>query len=318
MSEFRRWLTGAEVMKRLDISRLDLLELVQNGRFQSYDPDTGAQVEIENRSLPFLPSGGFIQMPINLTRNGIKFLNQPENQLPKVSPEKLEKICFLGSQVEALEKEQQKTKPRNEDRRDKTPLGTVREIRPVLPYLEEAIKRKMFKPMMPWVEDSELSFLKTIFTPPTSHEEAVIRTLADMVVTLLDDPKNRIEPIISGALPEIDEAYNAVLQEGGGWSARKGGPERRQAAVLAWFDRNEARLSHLKKPHLEDPNLYNDGGGQEKRNFRIRLIGKVVEETAHQRITSQEIIDTLRRLKKSEKDLSGESLLRNIYAIAKL
>jgi hypothetical protein len=312
MSKLRRWLTGAEVMKRLDISRLDLLELVERGKLPAHEQLTGELLKIGNRPASFLPDDGFAGTPIKRVAGGYRFVQEHETRMAQVSPEEIEGCVFLIADMEALEKEQQKIKPRNEDKGDmvsnKTLLATVREVRLVLPYLEEAIKRKMFKPLLSWAKKSELSLPSTIFAPPASNEEAVIMILADMVVTLTDDPKNRIEPIISGALSEIDEAYDIVLQDGGGWSARKGGPERRQAAVLEWFDRNEARLSCLKKSHLEEPNLYNPGGGQEKRNFRIRLIMKIVEETAHQRITSKEAIDYLRQSKQYGETILGKVL----------
>jgi hypothetical protein len=245
MSKLRKWLLGAEVMEHLDISRLDLFELVKNGRLQAHDPDTGARLEIGNRSLPLIPSNDFMGPLIELTKNRIKFLGTP---LREASAEELGKLCFLVSEVEAIEKDRQKTKTQNK-------------------------KKKVM----------------------------VIRN---------DTPL----PTISDALPEIDEAYNVVKQDGGGWSDRPGGDIQRQTAVLAWFDENKARLTCLKKSYLKDLALYNFGSGQEKRNFYTRLIGKIVEETAHQKITSQEIIDCLRRLKKSKEN--GELLLRGIHTIA--
>ena len=118
----------------------------------------------------------------------------------------------------------------------------------------------------------------------------------------MDDLQDRIDPIISKALPEIDEAYTVVKERGGGWSSRKSDTEQRRAAVLAWFEQSESRLSVLKKSYLEDQALYdNFGSGQEKRDFYIHLIKKIVEESAHQKATFREIESCLRRLKKSKK-----------------
>ena len=60
MPKLRKWLTGAEVLERLDISRLDLLELALNGRLQVHDPDTGEELKIAHRFLP----GSFVGVKI--------------------------------------------------------------------------------------------------------------------------------------------------------------------------------------------------------------------------------------------------------------
>jgi hypothetical protein len=109
--------------------------------------------------------------------------------------------------------------------------------------------------------------------------------------------KEKIDRIISEALPEIKEAYQAIMQDGGGWSSLKGGAENRQKAVLAWFIRNAPRLSYLKKVHLEDGHLYNEGGGQEKRNFEMRLLKKVIKETMNKELTYNKINVRVRRVK---------------------
>ena len=263
MSQLRKWLTGAEVSERLNINRLDLLELAKGGYLQPYNPYNGEKLEIveEVEGFHTYKNIGERPMHVNLVGNGIT-LRQGR---PIVPTKQLIDCCFLVAEVEGIEKRQQKTSPRKEENKnsvnDDTPLGTVREIRLVLPYLEEAIKRKMLKPLLSLTQNSGLNLPDTIFTPPApaSHEEEVILILADMVATLMDDPKIGIDLIISKASPEIGEAYQVVLQEGGGWSSRKGGPDQRRAAVLAWFNRNEARLSFLKKSYLKDPALYNDG-----------------------------------------------------------
>ena len=79
------------------------------------------------------------------------------------------------------------------------------------------------------------------------------------------------------ALPEIRKAYNVILRSGGGWSSRKSNADKRKKAVLTWYKRNQVQLSYLKETYLEDPVLYEDRGGQEKRNFINRLLIKIVE-----------------------------------------
>ena len=66
--------------------------------------------------------------------------------------------------------------------------------------------------------------------------------------------------------------------------------------MLAWFGQNDARLTFIKKSYLEDPTIYNDGGGQEKQNFRVRLIVKIVDETPLLEIIPQEFFDSLDNL----------------------
>jgi hypothetical protein len=80
------------------------------------------------------------------------------------------------------------------------------------------------------------------------------------------------------------------MKKGGGWSSdkNKSNPEKRKEAVFTWFSMNESKLNYLKKSYLEDNNLYNDGGGKEKRNFIIRLLIKIVKEKAHLKLTFAE------------------------------
>lgn len=260
MSKLRKWLTGAEVIGRLDISRLDLLELALNGRLLAHDPDTGEELKIAHRFL----SSSFGRMKVKRPQDNF-ILKRADRELP---PEELEKMCFGVPQVEALEKNKQKTNPWNEDKRD-----TVRIETPLFDNLREYGPSPL-----------EVLCEKT-------------RLMEESLMAEYYDTSDQIDAIISKALPEIDEAYNVALEEGGGWSS-KGGPEQRQAAVLAWFGQNEARLTWLKKSYLEDAALYHGGGGRAKRNFRVRLIVKIGEETPRQEITSQEYFDSLFSLQK--------------------
>jgi len=119
-----------------------------------------------------------------------------------------------------------------------------------------------------------------------------------MVIDLMF-PDKKIEPIISKALSEIKKAYNVILQSGGGWSSPADkSQEKRKLAVLDWYRRNQARLSNLKEIYLDDPALYEDGGGQEKRNFIARLMIKIVKDQADQELTFQKIDTHFKNLKK--------------------
>jgi hypothetical protein len=145
------------------------------------------------------------------------------------------------------------------------------------------------------------------FDPPTSPEEAKIRLLADMVIALVY-PDKKFDLTIWLALPQIERAYNVVLRSGGGWSSNSN-PDKRKTAVLEWYRRNQARLSYLKESYLHDTNLYNPGGGQEKRNFIVRLMIKIVEDKTSMELTFQKVADLLKSLKQLEQPLRLEDVL---------
>jgi hypothetical protein len=84
------------------------------------------------------------------------------------------------------------------------------------------------------------------------------------------------------------------LRSGGGWSSLADkSKEKRKTAVLDWYRRNQARLPYLKEVYLEDPALYEDGGGQEKRNFITRLLTRIVKDNANQELIFQKLMPAL-------------------------
>jgi hypothetical protein len=113
MSKLRRWLTGAAVMKRLDISRLDLLELVKGGRLPAHGQLTGELVEIGNGPASFLPHDSFAGPPIKRVPGGYTFVREHEARIDQVSPEEIEGCAFLIADMEALKKSQPEAKTRN-------------------------------------------------------------------------------------------------------------------------------------------------------------------------------------------------------------
>lgn len=151
-------------------------------------------------------------------------------------------------------------------------------------------------------------YIAPIFISPPSPEEAKIQLLADLVISLLY-PGKKIDPIVWEAEPEIEEAYNVILRSGGGWSSPADkSQEKRKSAVLGWYRRNQARLSYLKEIYLEDPALYEDRGGQEKRNFITRLVIKIVKDQANQKLTFQKVDAHLKNLKNLKQPLRLEDL----------
>jgi len=110
MANLRKWLTGQEVMKKLDISRLDLLELVEDGKLQAHDPDEreyylmGVPVKLSKDGIDFA------EQPIKLFtkegKDGIIFVEQPK------TPDELEKCYFAVKDVETIQDKQPQNKRR--------------------------------------------------------------------------------------------------------------------------------------------------------------------------------------------------------------
>jgi len=139
-----------------------------------------------------------------------------------------------------------------------------------------------------------------IFVPSGNPEDERIQLLADQLIPLVY-PDKKIEQIIFMTVPQIKDAYKAILKRGGGWSAHST-PEKRKTAVLDWYRHNQARpsycLSCLKETYLQDPALYDDGGGQEKRNFIYRLVIMIVKADTGKELTFQKVDEHFKKLKK--------------------
>jgi hypothetical protein len=112
MSQFRKWITGAEAMKLLNISRLDLIELVKDRKLQAHDHLTGEPVEIMNRPAGFLFGDDFGSVSIKHAPGG-GYTFGPA----LISPKGVESCAFLITEMESLRKTQLK-KRRNEDKWD--------------------------------------------------------------------------------------------------------------------------------------------------------------------------------------------------------
>jgi len=166
-------------------------------------------------------------------------------------------------------------------------------------YLRLQLRNPLLIPglLKNYSSDYLAEYCAEIFVPPASPEEAKIQLLADLVISL-QYPEKKLNVIISKARLEIKKAYNAVMRDGGGWSSYESNPKKRRTALMEWYRRNQARLSYLKEIHLEDPALYEDGGGQEKRNFITRLMIKTVKDKADEELTFQKVDTHLKKLKK--------------------
>ena len=110
MANLRKWLTGQEVMKKLDISKLDLLELVEDGKLLAHDPD---------ERIYYL-----MGLPVKRTKDGIDCAEQPIKLFTKhgkdgtifveqpKTPDELEKCYFAVTDVETLQDKHPQKKSR--------------------------------------------------------------------------------------------------------------------------------------------------------------------------------------------------------------
>ncbi|MCK9375754.1 MAG: hypothetical protein M0P73_06360 [Syntrophobacterales bacterium] len=173
-------------------------------------------------------------------------------------------------------------------------------LRLVYPHLTEAALRLHLYPLSENLSDEDRDWY---FKTPVSSEERTIIVLADLVVALLF-PETIITGLINNAMGEIEEAYRVILQEGGGWSSvGKGSRDQRKMALLEWYQRNQTRLSYLKKSYLEDDRLYEGRGGQEKRDFRDILLIQLIKHVVKQELTFAKVRDYVENLKKSKQPL---------------
>jgi hypothetical protein len=170
----------------------------------------------------------------------------------------------------------------------------------VYPHISDAVLRMNMSPLLMSSSDRDQDcYLKPLASP----EERTIMVLADMVAALIF-PETFIPGIIDKAKVEIEEAYRAIMEEGGGWSdVHKSSRDKRKKALLEWYQRNQARLSYLKESYLEDGRLYEGRGGQEKRDFRDILLIKVIKHVVKQELTFAKVRNLTENLKKSKQPL---------------
>lgn len=203
----------------------------------------------------------------------------------------------------------------NEIARWRKQEGQKQELESILPDLKKAYLRMQLNPLtLPellknYSPDYLAEYMAPILAPPASPEEAKIQMLADLVISLLY-PGKKIDLIIDEALPEIEKAYDVMKRLGGGWSSNthKSNLKMRKTAVLDWYRSNTARLSYLKLKYLDDPTLYEDGGGQERRNFITRLLLKIVKDKTNKELNFKKVDAHLKNLKKLKQPLVLEEL----------
>ena len=170
----------------------------------------------------------------------------------------------------------------------------------VAPHLEQSALRWHLYPVLKHGSDDVRDKVREkYFKPPATPEEKTIIALADLVF-VLTSPENALPGLIDNAIDEIDEAYDVLKQEGGGWSsdASKSNPKKRKEALSTWFKREQGRLLYLRELYLTDERLYEDRGGQEKRDFRDILLIMIIEDLVKQKLSSHEIRRRIKDLKR--------------------
>lgn len=148
-------------------------------------------------------------------------------------------------------------------------------------------------------------FIAPLFTPPKSSEEAKIRLLADLVISLMF-PEKKIDAFIWEALIEIEKAYDVLKKKGGGWS--KSSPDRRKKEVLDWYKQNRDELIYLKEYYLQNNVLYKDTSEQGKRNFITYLIMDIARDLINQELDFRKVDSHLKNLKRLKQPLNIEKL----------
>jgi hypothetical protein len=171
-------------------------------------------------------------------------------------------------------------------------------VRLLLPELEKSAIRLKFNPAIPGGLNTD-AFLEDYFKPPADLQELKTQLLADLVVVLLF-PQKRLDLIIAKSFPEIEEAYNVILKEGGGWSsyADKSNPEKRKTTVMSWYKVYKSRLMYLNEKNLNNPILYNPVVTQEKRDFYVRLLSEIIMDVGSKELTLRKLIERHKKFNK--------------------
>lgn len=169
-------------------------------------------------------------------------------------------------------------------------------------YLRMQLKNSAFVPglLMNYSKEELAEYVAKIFLPSDDPVEEQIQQIADLLIPFIY-PDKKIDQIIDMTFRHVEEAYNAILKHGGGWS-RTSNPDKRKMAVLAWFRRNNSKpeysLSSLKEIYLQDSALYDYGSGQERRNFINRLLINIIKTETNKKLTYQELDERINNIKK--------------------
>jgi len=170
-------------------------------------------------------------------------------------------------------------------------------------YMRMQLKNAAFIPglLKNYSKEYLAEYMTEIYLPSDDPVEEQFQQIVDRLIPFIF-PDKKIDQIIFMTLPLIKDAHEAILKHGGGWSSTKSNLEKRKTAVLDWYRRNQSQrryyLSTLKEKHLQNSDLYNDGGGQEKRNFIKRLLINIIKTETNKQLTFRELDERIRKLNK--------------------
>jgi hypothetical protein len=156
-------------------------------------------------------------------------------------------------------------------------LIAMKQIEPILPILEWAY----FKRLAPDLVGGE----------PQTPEEKIIALLADLIISLnfeaipIDEKQKEY---ITMALPEIQKIYLAMKKEVG-FSGHGNKESLLHPTVLRYFDEHRNEFFAIKREDLDHKPLFKLTGGQEKRDFHIKLLRQMLYRQFGEIITFAEI-----------------------------
>lgn len=184
---------------------------------------------------------------------------------------------------------------------------TKKQFLTIYPHLEKARLRLLLRSLKDQAGAIQGDFISEIFAPPATPEEEQIMIFANLCASLWyheELASQKMTKIIHKALPEVEEAYQALIKRGGGWT-QEGSDEGRKNAVLQWFSNNRNRLTLLKESYLRENKLYEGGGGQERRNFTCRLLAKIIKDKEGQKATIKKIMDLMKPIKNIDQEIEN-------------
>lgn len=161
----------------------------------------------------------------------------------------------------------------------------------VMPYLDDAYIRNLLpkKEFLSHIHKSKEERIKEIESEPPHF--AIIEILADMVIEMgfasgmieKEIPEEDIKWICSAALEEIEEIYHGSIKLIGAPGSKKAEKysdlkEKYKRKALKYFDENYNKFGFIKRKFLENEDLFEFSERQEKRDFRIRLLGEVIND----------------------------------------
>jgi hypothetical protein len=109
------------------------------------------------------------------------------------------------------------------------------------------------------------------------------------------DEERQLAILISDLVPKLNAIWDELVGQVGFTRTQTNGKQKRKKVALAVFESDD--FSPVRRHHLDDDNLYEYGGGQEKRNFIKKLLQKVVDEKGFSRRSQKELYEIYKKKK---------------------